>query len=139
MSPGPTSRRFTRAWRSSLTLTVMSSSESDIYGAGDLGDVEHSLGDGQWKRQTSDTGARLTGVWGSGPTDIYVAADSNFVMHSTGDGAWKHDNFTAGTTFNGVWGSGPNDVYAFKGGYHHATGASMWSIKPTAVGLNEPI
>jgi hypothetical protein len=115
------------------------SSESDIYGAGDLGYVEHSVGDGQWKKQTSDTGANLKGVWGSGPADIYVAADANFVMHSAGDGSWKHEAFSAGTTFAGVWGSGPSDVYAFKGGYYHATGGGMWSAKPTPVSASEPI
>lgn len=115
------------------------SGPNDIYGAGNLGCIQHGSGDGKWQEQTSDTGANLYGIWGSGPADIYAAADANVILHSTGDGVWKHENFQAGTTFEGVWGSGPNDVYAFRAGYYHGTGNGMWSAKPTPVSQSEPI
>jgi hypothetical protein len=81
-------------------------------------------------RRPTDTGAQLTGVWGTAPDNVYVSVRSNFVLRWTG--SWKHESqgIPAGATFRGVRGSDANDVYIYGGRIFRSAGDGVWTPVP---------
>jgi hypothetical protein len=105
----------------------------EVWVVGEGGGIVTSRGDDVWIRRITDTGARLTGAWGTGPDDVYVSVYQNFVLHWKG-GQWQHEfrGIAAGTIFLGVWGRAADEVYALSGAVLRSSGDGLWTQVPIA-------
>jgi hypothetical protein len=124
--PLPPELAWERQGNFELYEAIWGSGPNDIYAVGRAGSLVHSVGDGTWQSQETNTSADLKGIWGSGSNDIYVATTANLILHSAGDGTWDHQAQDSGTSFNNVGGVDSANVYVVGAGVMHGTGDGMW-------------
>ncbi len=90
--------------------TVWGSGPSDVWAAGDKGQILHFNGQA-WAPSPSGTEEDLTGIVGTGPANVYVSGEKGGIYHWDGKD-WRQVADTPDTALVQMWASGPDDVWA---------------------------
>jgi hypothetical protein len=112
---------------------------TDLWLAGDHGEMFRSSGDGSWRFEVATGVYYVNQLWAASPNEAYFVT-YGAVMHrlpSTGHWVAEPTPLASSDLMYSVWGSGPNDVYVGADHNHllHSVGDGSWQDEGFAPGV----
>jgi len=103
---------------------------TDLWLAGDHGEIFRSTGDATWRRETSTDVYYVNQLWAASPSEAYFVTSLAIMHRLPSTGSWVAETpLLAGNEhINAIWGSGSNDVYAGtdQSRLFHSVGDGVW-------------
>ena len=103
---------------------------TDLWLAGDHGEIFRSTGGGTWRRETSTGVYYVNQLWAATPNEAYFVTYLAVMHRLPSSGSWVAETapVVGDERINTIWGSGSNDVYAGtdKGRLLHSVGDGVW-------------
>jgi hypothetical protein len=103
---------------------------SDLWLAGDYGEIFRSTGDGMWRREVATDVYYVNDLWAASTNEGYFVTGAAIMHRVPSTSRWVAESAPIASTdyTRCVWGSAPNDVYVGtdKGHLLHSVGDGIW-------------
>ncbi|HEY7371751.1 MAG TPA: hypothetical protein VIF57_06200 [Polyangia bacterium] len=112
---------------------------TDLWLAGDHGEMFRSTGDGTWRQEIATGVYYVNQLWAASPSEAYFVTYGSVMHRAPSTGRWAAETtpLASSDLMYGVWGSGPNDVYVGADHNHllHSVGDGSWEDEGFAPGV----